>query len=253
MKYKLYNIKKDNKFSKLKNSVALESFEIQPEVELSAGELLKKKFDVIELDPDRYAEFREFLPAVEWKTNHIRSADCLIYKNNIYKPYNILADTIIRILKKNVGRVNSQLPVIVIGDYHFIFSVVSKLALSGFIEIIVAPVNAIDSELEDLKAGINSLFFNLNMKIVAIGDITSAEQNAFLMISNFPKEKNTFAYDLLIYFNYLSEGAIFIDCNSINDASLVEDARKAEIYVIDEVEVLEHKYDYLKELLKISP
>ncbi len=253
MKYKLYNLKKDNKIPKLKKSVALESFEIQPEVEQSASELLKKKFDVIELDADSYPEFREFLPAVEWKTNHIRSADCLIFKNNFYKPYNILADTLIRIIKKNIDRVNSQLPVIVIGDYQFIFSVVTKLALSGFIEIIVAPINADRSELKDLEVGINSLFFNLNMKIVAIEDITSAEQNAFLMISNFPKEKNAFAYELLIYFNYLSEGAVFIDCNSINEASLVEEARKAEIFVIDEVEVLEHKYDYLKELLKISP
>lgn len=253
MKYKIYNLKKDNKIPKLKKSKALESFELQAEVEQSASALLKNKFDVIELDPDRYSEFREFLPAVEWKTNHIRSADCLIFKNNFYKPYNILADTIIRIIKKNVSRVNSQRPVIVIGDYHFIFSVVTKLALSGFVEIIVAPISADQSELKDLQAGLNSLFFKLNMKIVAIGEITSTEQNAFLMISNFPKEKNSFAYDLLIYFNYLSEGAVFIDCNSINDASLVEDARKAEIFVIDEVEVLEHKYDYLKELLKISP
>lgn len=253
MKYKLYNLKKDSKIPKLTKSKSLEGFELQPEVQQSVAELLKNKFDVIELDPDSYPEFREFLPAVEWKTNHIRSADCLIFKNNFYKPYNILADTIIRIIKKNVSRVNSQRPVIVIGDYHFIFSVVTKLALSGFVEIIVAPINADQSELKDLEAGINSLFFNLNMKIVAIGDITSAEQNAFLMISNFPKEKNAFAYELLIYFNYLSEGAVFIDCNSINDASLVEDARKAEIFVIDEVEVLEHKYDYLKELLKISP
>lgn len=253
MKYKLLSLKKQNNFLKLKNSPTIERFDIQPEVDIPVGELLKQKFDVIEMDPDRYAEFREFLPAIEWKTNHIRSADCLIYKNNFYKPYSILADTIIRILKKNVSRVNSQLPVIVIGDYHFIFSVVTKLALSGFIEIIVAPISASESELKDLNAGINSLFFNLNMRNVAIGDITAVEQNAFLMISNFPKEENEFAYDLLIYFNYLSEGAVFIDCNSINDASLVEEARKAEIFVIDEFEVLEQKYEYIKELLKISP
>lgn len=243
----------DPKFSSLENSPALSHFEIQPEAEFAPDELLKQKFDVIELDAERYAEFREYLPAVEWKTNHIASADCLIFKNNIYKPYNILADTIIRILKKNVDRVNSQLPVIVIGDYHFIFSVVTKLALSGFVEIIVAPINSDASELKNLEVGIKSFVFNLKMKIVAIDDITSADQNAFLMISNFPKEKNEFAYDLLIYFNYLSEGAVFIDCNSINDASLVEEAKKAEIFVIDEVEVLEHKYEYLKELLKISP
>lgn len=253
MKYKIFDYSVNQNLSKSVNLPALTHFEIQPAEIISAEKLLQRKYDVVEIDGTQYEEFLEFIPAVDWKTNTIASADCLIYKNNFYKPYNILAETIIQILKKNVSRVNSQLPVIVIGEIHFIFSVVTKLALSGFIEIIVSPINSDAAEMKELERKIKSFVFNLNMKIVPIGDITSADQNAFLMISNFPKEKNKFAYELLIYFNYLSEGAIFIDCNSINDSSLVEDARKAEIFVIDEVEVLENKYNYLLELLKISP
>lgn len=253
MKYKIFNYSTQNKFSKLSPSGAIARFEIQPDAVTTPVDLLKEEIDIIEIDPAQYAEFSEHMTAVEWKTNFIAAPDCLVYKNKSYRPYNVLADTIMRILKKNVGRVNSQLPVIVIGDYHFIFSVVAKLALSGFIEIIVSPINTAEAQIEELERKIKSFSFNLNMKIVPIGDITSADQSAYLMISNFPKETDKFAYELLIYFNYLSEGAVFIDCNSINDSSLVEDARKAEIFVIDEVEVLENKYDYLLELLKISP
>ena len=94
---------------------------------------------------------------------------------------------------------------------------------------------------------------NLNLKTVPISDLTSIELTAFLLISNFQKAKNSDAYDLLSYFNFLSEEAVFIDCNSIKDGYLVDDARKAEIFVIDELEVLENKYNYLLELLKNSP
>lgn len=253
MKYKIFDYSIQRNIAKLEGASVLGSFEVQPDEPITPAELLDRKFDVIEIDGEQYQEFTEFIPVVDWKTNTIASADCLIFKNNTYLPFNLLAETIVRILKKNVGLVNSQRPVIVIGNNYFIFSVVTELALSGFVDIIVSPIQSDKKETENLEKRIKKLFFNLNMKIVEIGDITSAEQNAFLMISNFPREVNKFAYELLIYFNYLSEGAVFIDCNSINDSSLVEDARKAEIFVIDEVEVLENKYDYLTELLKISP
>ena len=253
MSYTIFDYSLNRKIAKLEGTPALKAFEVQPDEVISAAELLNRKFNVIEIDGEQYDEFAQYLSVVDWKTSNIASADCLILNNNVYKPFNILAATIVRILKKNVELVNSQRPVIVIGDNYFIFSVVTELALSGFVNIIVSPIDSDAKASQELEKRIKRLFFNLNLKIIAIEEITSAEQNAFLMISNFPKEINRFAYELLIYFNYLSEGAVFIDCNSINDSNLVEDARKAEIFVIDEVEVLENKYNYLVELLKISP
>lgn len=253
MKYKLYNFLDNEKLLGIKNSEALTHFEILGAEDISAEDLIKQKYDVIEIDGSRYEEFVNFIPTIDWKTSHISSADCLILKNNVYKPYNILSEALIRILKKNVGRVNSQLPVIVVGDIYFAYSVVTKLALSGFIEIIVSLTTGDGELVNEFEKKIRSFVFNLNLKTVPIGDLTSVELTAFLLISNFQKEKNSDAYDLLSYFNFLSEDAIFIDCNSIKDGYLVDDARKAEIFVVDELEVLENKYNYLLELLKNSP
>lgn len=253
MKYKLYTFLDNSKLLKINNSVLLDRFEIQKEVSLSIEDLIKQKYDVIEISGSQYENFLNFIPAIGWEINNVASADCLIFKNNFYKPYNILSETLMRILKKNVKRVNSQLPVIVIGDVNFAFSVVTKLALNGFIEIIVALTTSETEVQKVFEKRIKSFIFNLNLKIVPINDLTSIDQASFLLISNFQKDANKDAYELLTYFNFLSEGAVFIDCNSIKDSYLVEDARKAEIFVIDEVEVLENKYDYLLELLKNSP
>lgn len=254
MTYKLYSHRSDKIKGIVDQSQALAQFELQEPNEDSIADLLKRKYDVIEFDGSQYKEFMPFVKAVDWKTSSIGAADCLIFKNNAYKPYNILAETLAGILKKNVQRVNSQLPVIIIGDAHFVISVAAKLALSGFIKIVVSLIVSVtDSEesiLKEFERKIKSFVFNLDLKIIPIGELTSADQAGFLLISNFKREKNKDAYDLLAYFNFLSEGASFFDCNSIEDSYLVDDARKADIFVIDEVEILENKYNNLLELLK---
>lgn len=253
MKYKLYSFLNEKAQFLKASSKNSANFDLQEIENISVEELLKKKYDVIEFDGSQFEMFRPLITVLDWNTNHIATADCLILKNNLYKPHHILAGALIRLLKKNVKRMNSLLPVIVIGDIHFVISVVTKLALSGFIEIIVSIIDSNDKLLEDFENRIRSFVFNLNFKIIPINDLTSIEQAGFLLISNFKKEKNKDAYELLTYFNFLSEGATFIDCNSMTDSFLIEDAIKADIFVIDEVQVLEEKYNYLLDLLKNSP
>jgi hypothetical protein len=72
------------------------------------------------------------------------------------------------------------------------------------------------------------------------------------LITDFKSDQNKEAYELLTYYNFLSAGALIVDCNSMTDGFLVEEARKAEIAVIDEVEVITQKYLLLLEKLKNS-
>jgi|GEM_PF-6618406 len=240
--YKLYSLFKE-KIDQLPNKAEiLAQFELQETTTVPIAELLSKKYDVIEFDSKRYTDFTSYIKAVDWQTNLMATADSLIFQNKKYKPYNILTETLLRILKKNINRVNSQMPIIIIGDANFVISVATKLAFSGFVEIIVSLTDADDKVIKDLEHKIKSFIFDLNLKIISINELTSANQAGFLLISNFKREQNKDAYDLLAYFNFLSEGAMFIDCNSINDSYLVEDARKADIFVIDEVEILTNKY-----------
>lgn len=252
----LYNYSQEKFLLKSSEAAALQSdkFELVENDGSSAVEVLKKGYNIIEIAPNDFAEFREHVNAVDWKTSQLSMADCLVkLPNGSYRPFNLLPATIVDLIKKNNLKVNSQLPVIVIGEFHFVYAVVVHLALSGFIEIIVSLTDSEAAFSNLIQNKVKSFVFDLNIRTVNINELTTNEIVGALLISDFKKTANKDAYDLLTYFNFLSQGAIFIDCNSINDSSLVEDARKAEIAVIDEGQVISQKYNYLLEILKISP
>lgn len=253
-KLKLYNYSQEKFLTKVKAPEVAARFEVIENQGLSAEELVQKKYDIIEIAPNDFEDFKDLVSAVDWKTNQLGMADCLLLqKNGKYKSMNLTSLAILDALKKSGFKINSQLPAIVIGEFHFVYSVCVQLALSGFVEIIVSITESDNTYAELLEKKIRSFVFNLNLTSVNINELTTSEIVGALLISDFKKALNKDAYDLLTYFNFLSQGAVFIDCNSIEEPSLVEDARKAEIAVIDESQVITHKYNYLLEMLKISP
>lgn len=253
MKPSLYNFSQDKFITKIKPGLIHESFDIIENQNLSADELMLLNYDIIELAANDYELFRPFVKAVDWKNNQIGMADCLIRVGSQYRPTNIFSDAIIDLVKKNntVNKINSQQPVIVIGEFHFVFSVATKLALSGFIQIIISLTDSNAAFVELLEKKLKSFVFNLKVSFVNVNELTTSDIVGALLISDFKKSINKDAYELLTYFNFLTQGALFIDCNSINDSFLVEDARKAEIAVIDEGEVITQKYNKLREIVKI--
>lgn len=253
MKYKLYSFYRDKLAGLSEKATFLSDYELIENQDLSIEELLKKKYHAIEFDAIDYEKFSPHIKMLDWKTNAISVADTLILFNGQYRPHNLLPEAIMKVIGKNIDRINSHRPVIIIGEVKFVTSVVSKMAESGFINIIVSLLDYEEAIYDEFYKRIRAFTFKTNIKYIPVQDLTSSELDAYMLISNFKKEKNKEAYELLAYFNFLSEGAIFIDCNSINDAFLVEDAKKADVFVIDEVELLELKYNKLLELLKISP
>lgn len=251
--FKIYNFSQEKNLEKVNDVEISKNFEIVPPGELSPQEILQQRFDVIEMAGRDFEEFRPFVKAIDWRTNLIGVADCLIWRENSYKPHNLLAEVLMSIVKKNPAKVNSQLPLLIIGDYHFVISVAAKFILNGFIELVIAVTDENGDFLAaEIEKKLRGFAFNLNITVVNINELTTIDRAGFLLISDFKKEVNREAYELLTYFNFLSEGALFIDCNSIRDQFLVDDARKAEIAVIDEGEVINAKYLYLLNLLKNS-
>jgi hypothetical protein len=56
---------------------------------------------------------------------------------------------------------------------------------------------------------------------------------------------NSEAYESLMYFNFLSEGAIFVDCCGLENQPLVSEARRAGLKVIEETDIMRVKYQTL--------
>lgn len=252
-KVKLYNFSQDKFITRLPQSPIVNLFEIVEKLELEPTELLQQNFDVIEIAPNDFEQFKEHVMAVDWKTKQLDMSDCLMLEKKSYRPINLLPLAIMELITKNHRKMNSSLPVIIIGEFHFVLSVATQLAISGFIEIIISLTDSNEAYAALIEKKIKSFVFNLNIRVVNINELTTSNIVCTLLISDFKKELNKDAYELLTYFNFLLPGAVFVDCNSINESSLVEDARKAEIAVIDELQVIEQKYHYLLNFLKISP
>jgi hypothetical protein len=252
-KIKIGNYSQEKFITKLESSELLEKFEITDLTDLSVKEIVAKKLEVIEIAPNDFETFKDYAHAIDWKTNLVGIADALILQGGKYRPVNLQVEALIMSIKKNSKRINSQLPVIVIGDFHFVFSTVAKLAMSGFVEIIYSISDGSNTYSELVEKKVKAFVFNLNLRAVNINELTTSDLAGALLVCDFKKSTNKDAYELLTYFNFLLQGALFIDCNSINDSFLVEDARKAEIAVVDEREVITQKYFYLLEKLKISP
>lgn len=253
---KIFNFSSDKFITKvegLQEQYPLEIVEIEDRVELTPQQVLNSRYDIIEMAPNDYEQFKPLLPAVDWKVSQVGMADTLILRQGVYRPINLTTGTLIELIKKNHKHINSQLPAIVVGELHFVIGVIAQLALNGFVEIIYSLSNHNDAFAEIVQKKIRAFVFDMKLRPVHINELTTSDVNGALFISDFKKTINREAYELLTYFNFLSQGALFIDCNSITDGSLVEDARKAEIAVIDEVEFITQKYRYLQDNLKISP
>ncbi len=255
-KISIYNYSSDKFLNKIQFENYNDFFEIQKinenADELNIHEILRHKFNVIEFTHKDYEQFKPSLSAIDWKVSQVGVADALILTNGLYRPVHLQAAALSDLIKKNANFINSQLPVIVVGEIHFVIGVVAELALKGFTQIVYSLSNYSESFVQIIEKKIRSFAFDINLKSVHINELTTSELMGALFISDFKKSTNKEAYELLTYFNFLSQGAVFIDCNSIQDSYLVDDARKAEIKVIDEVEFINQKYTNLLEYLKIS-
>lgn len=251
MKYRLQDTLSREKLKQYVENNFPENFELASVPDTIEMQLAQADH-VIEIEPGAYSDYKKLLPAEDWKINLIGVADCLVRVGAVYRPVNVLAESIQRLIRQKADRMNSLKPVIVVGHSHFIYAVVMKLVLSGFSEIIVSPVDLAVADYGNLENKVKTYAFGLSLKVVEVNDLTSIEEAGLLLIVQLSRAAYPDEYELMTYFNFLSEGAVFIDCGSLQDSLMVEEARKAEIFVIEETEVLSNKYEYLLEILKNS-
>jgi hypothetical protein len=227
-----------------------EYLEIVPYQGLSAEETLKMNFDFIELADGDYESFKAFIPAVSWKTSHIGVADILIKSPKSYQPMNLTADCILKILKRKTTTLNTSQSAMIIGSYDFVLSLAVKVALAGYSNLIISLNDNDRSKILETK--IKEFIFNLNLTFVRMNELTQIQTTSGLLISNVSEQMDPEAFESLTYFNFLSSGAVFVDFQSFKNSDLVEEAMRAELNVIEELEILTLKYKTLIEFCKNS-
>ena len=222
--------------------------------QLSAAQILKSNNDVIELGPEDFNLFKPHFNSMDLRTSRFGVADILLrFKTDKtdYRPMHILAESVYKAILIKVSALKTSESAVVIGSYDFVLAVTYKLAQSGFFNIVIATYK--NSEAEKIKKLIQTYAFNIKISTVALNELTQLESGSVLLISNLEKKINPEAYESITYFNFLSRGAAFVDLNSRNEPTLAEEARRAEILVIEEIEIQKIKYKSILELFKNSP
>ncbi len=217
---------------------------------LSAEQILREDFDVIELASGDFKNFKSVLKSLDLKTSRLNVADCLIKIHKDFRPVQLLSECIFKVILQKVPDLKSSESAVVIGEYDFVLAMTYKLAQAGFFKIIIATEKLTESN--KIKTLVLAYAFNIVIETVPLSELTQLEGGSVLLISNLSKKANPEAYESITYFNFLARGAVFVDLNSRNEANLVEEARRAEIIVIEEVQILQQKYQTILEMFKNS-
>ncbi len=221
------------------------------EGKLQPHELLSSGFDIIELATGDFNFFKPLLTTLDLKTSRFGVADVLLKFKTDFRPMHLLSEAVYKAILLKVPDLKTSESAVVIGDYDFVLAVTYKLAQSGFFNIIIATHKNLDAE--KIKKLIMAHVFNIQVSSVPLSELTQLESGSVLLISNLTRKSSPEAYESITYFNFLSRGAAFVDLTSRNEPTLAEEARRAEIIVIDEIDILKLKYESILELLKNSP
>lgn len=213
-------------------------------------QILKSNADVIELAPADFLLFKTYLKSLDVKTSRLGTADCLIRLNSDFRPIHLMSDAIYSAILKSVPDLKTSESAVVIGNFEFVLPMAFKLAQSGFFKLIIATDKI--SESLKIKKLIQTYAFNIEVTTVPLNELTQLESGSVLLISNLQKDIHPEAYESITYFNFLTRGATFVDVKSRNEPILAEEARRAEINVIEEVDVLRIKYQTILEIFKNS-
>lgn len=218
---------------------------------LQPHEMLANSFDIIELAAGDFNFFKPLLKTLDLKTSRLGVADILIKLKTDFRPMHLLSEAVYKTILSKVPDLKTSESAVIIGDYDFVLAMTYKLAQSGFFNIIIATHK--NSDAEKIKKLIMAHAFNIKVSSIPLSELTQLESGSVLLISNLTKKSSPEAYESITYFNFLTRGAAFVDLASRNEPTLAEEARRAEIIVIDEVEILRVKYESILELLKNSP
>lgn len=218
---------------------------------MTPDQILNSGFKIVELGPGDFAQFKPLIPTLDLKTSRFGVADTILKSEKIAYPVHLTSESIYKCILAKVPDLKTSESAVVIGDYDFVLAMTNKLAQAGFYKIIIATDKIGDAE--KIKELVQVYAFNISISTMPLNELTQLESGSVLLISNLHKKSNPEAYESITYFNFLSRGAAFVDLNSRNEPILTDEARRAEIIVIDEVEVLKSKYQTILELFKNSP
>jgi len=228
------------------NTTELEGVEFHCE-SISEEELLKSDFDLIELPENQMRTLLERYSILDWNIQVSHAVDCLLKVDSTYKPCQINAEAFRAYLESQKMSVDISFCAVLIGEYSFVATFAVMLAKLGYKKIyIVSHENILFGHDVEL---IKKVLFDVDLHQLSFDELATISDAASFLAIDFNLDDNSEVVEILTYFNFLSEGAIFFDMQSFKNDSLSSEAEKVQLKVIDAIEFYITKYKIIQKKL----
>ena len=215
---------------------------------MSQENLLKSDYDVIELTEPENENILSGMVMLDWNIQTTQATDAFGKQQNRFIPIHLSSTAFKSFLESKKISLDTSRTAVLIGHYSFLATYAVALAKLGFRKIYL--VSADEILFTEKISALKKYLFDVELKQISFDEMANISELSSLLVTDFLLGKSAELVEILTYFNFVAEGAVFFDLQNYLDDSLSSEAEKASMKVLDSVEFHLHKYRFYQKNLK---
>lgn len=215
---------------------------------LSEDELMNSDFDLIELSEQQNQSVLSQFKVLDWDIQVTHSTDAFVRVQQELKPFHLGAAALKTFLEFKKVYVDVSKSAVLVGGYSFLMTYAIVLGKLGFKKIhLVSSDNVIFS---NQVAAIKKFLFDIDIRQISSDEMANISELSSLVVTDFDLSEHADLVEVLTYFNFSAEGAIFLDLQQFMNDTLSLEAERASLLTLDSVEFHLHKYRLAQKKIK---
>lgn len=210
-------------------------------------ELFSSDFDLIELSESHNQLLLQQMPMLDWNIQATRSVDAFMKFQNNYKPLHLGAMSLVKFLQHQHISLDISKIAVLVGGYSFLISYAMSLCRLGYKKIILVSPEKLN--LDDQIQVLRKILFQVEITSVTVEEMANTSELASILAIDFDADEYPELVEILTYFNFLTEKALFFDQQSYLHNSLSTEAEKAQLKVLDSLKFHVFKYHQIQKIL----
>jgi len=191
------------------------------------------KADFIDLTYAEYLISSQKFTINSIETSILGAADCLLKIDNKYYFDQMSQKAFLKYLSKLKISLQSSKTAVLIGDELTISQFLPPLTKLGYSDFICVVENT--ESVSEFVQKIQKTFLGLKIQLLNFKQIPLIDSISSFLVVDINHSEQVELVESLTYFNFLTTGSVFFDLRSAQSKELIEEALRAEMFVMDSV------------------
>jgi hypothetical protein len=187
--------------------------------------------DLIDLSYADYLQIKDQFIMTSIDSYGLGSADCIIKINGEFRFYQLSQHVFLSYMEELKVSLNSVDIAVLVGDEMTISQYLPALTQLGYGQFIFVVENM--ERVKKFIERIQRTYFSLSIQILNFHQVGLIEIASSFLLVDIDHSQHPELVESLTYFNFLTAGSLFIDMRSALNEHLVEEAKRALMFVAD--------------------